>query len=114
MLGGRADEGDAVIFEHLHESGIFRQEAIAGMDRLRAGDLAGRDDGRDRQIALRRRVRPDADAFVGHADMHGIGIGDGMNGDRLDAHFLAGADHTERNLAPVRDQDLCEHLCLTR
>ena len=45
MLGGGADEGDAVVFEHLHESRVFRQEPIAGVDRLRAGDLAGRNDG---------------------------------------------------------------------
>jgi hypothetical protein len=32
-----------------------------------------------------------------------------MHGDRFDAHFAAGADHPQRNLAAVGDQDLFEN-----
>ena len=103
------DEGDVVIFQHLRESGVFRQEAIAGMDGLGAGDLAGGDDRGRVEIAFRGRVRPDTDRFVGHAHMHGIGIGGRMDGDGLDAHFPGGTDHAQRDLAPVGDQDLVEH-----
>jgi hypothetical protein len=42
MFRRGADEGDAVIFQHLRRSGVFRQEAVARMHGLRAGDLAGR------------------------------------------------------------------------
>ena len=52
MLGGRADEGDVVGFEDLGELGVFRQEAISWMDRIGAGDLAGRDDLVDVEIAV--------------------------------------------------------------
>ena len=44
VLGARADEGDAVRFEDLGELGVLRQEAVARMDRVGAGDLAGGED----------------------------------------------------------------------
>jgi hypothetical protein len=105
MLGAGADEGEPVIFDDLHEIGVFGQKPIAGVDRLCACDLAGGDDGWDRQIAVGASGRADADAFIGHAHMHGIGIGGGMHGDRLNAHFAAGADHAQRDLPAVGDED---------
>ena len=36
--GARADEGEAVLLHHLGELGVLRQEAVAGMDRVGAGD----------------------------------------------------------------------------
>src|SRR3546814_4377758 len=42
------------------------------------------------------------------ADVHGVGIGGGMHCDRLDAHFMAGAMDTQRDLAAVGDQDLLD------
>ena len=44
VLGARADEGDVVLFEDLGEAGILGEEAVAGMHRVGAGDLAGGDD----------------------------------------------------------------------
>src|SRR4029450_7992483 len=41
MLRLRADERDAVMLEHLREARVLGEEAVAGMDRIRAGDLAG-------------------------------------------------------------------------
>jgi hypothetical protein len=70
-----------VILERLHEGGVLRQEAVARMDRLRPRDLAGRDDRGEVQVALRRGRRADADGLVGHADMHGVGVGGGVDGD---------------------------------
>ena len=40
----RADEDEAGRFDPLRELGVFRQEAVAGMDRLRAADLGGEQD----------------------------------------------------------------------
>ena len=109
VLGGRADEGDAVILDDLHERGVLGEEAVARMDRLGAGDLAGGDDVGDGEVALRGRGRADADALVGHADVHRVGVGGRMDRDGLDAHLLAGAVDAERDLAAVGDQDLLEH-----
>ena len=49
-----ADERQAVIGHHLGEFGILRQEAIARMDRVGAGDGRGRDDRGFVQIAFAR------------------------------------------------------------
>ena len=42
--------------------------------------------------------------------MHGVGVGGGMDRDRGDAQFLAGAQDAQRDLAAVGDQDLVEHV----
>jgi hypothetical protein len=42
MLGLGTDEGEAVGVDDLGEAGVFRQEAVAGVDRLGAGDLGRR------------------------------------------------------------------------
>ncbi len=103
VLGRGADEGQAVILDRLHESRVFRQEAIAGVDRLSAGDLAGRDDRGEAQIALRRRVGADADGLIRHANVHRIGIGGGMHRNRFDPHFTAGAHDPKSDLSAVGD-----------
>src|SRR5690606_29324540 len=56
-----------------------------------------------------RRRRPDAHALVGEADMHRVGVGGGMDGDRLDSQLLAGAQHPQGDFAAIGDQDLLEH-----
>jgi hypothetical protein len=52
MLGLGADPGDAMRFDDLGEAGVFGQEAIAGVDRIRPGDLGRADDGGDVEIAV--------------------------------------------------------------
>jgi hypothetical protein len=98
-----------VLGQDLGKSRIFGKEAVAGMDGVGAGDLAGRDERGDVEIALGGRRRADANAFVGQAHMHGVLVGRGMNGHRLYAKLAAGTQHSERDLAPVGDQDLVEH-----
>jgi len=114
VFGGRTDERQAVVLDDLHEGRVFRQEAVAGMNRLGAGDLAGRDDRGEVQVALPRRRRADAHGLVGHADVHRVGVGGRMDGDGPDAHLAAGADHPQRDLAAVGDEDLVEHPPVTR
>ena len=109
VLRRRADEGDLVLFEDFGEARVLRQEAVAGMHGVGAGDLAGGEQARDVEIAFGGRRRADADALVGQAHVHGIGVGGGMHGDRGDAELLAGALDAQRDLAPVGDQDLVEH-----
>ena len=43
MLGPRADEVDAVLAENFGEARVLRQESVARMHRVGAGDLAGRE-----------------------------------------------------------------------
>ena len=109
MVAGRADEGDVVGGEDVGELGVLRQEAVARMHGVGAGDLAGGDDLVDVEIAVARRRRADADAFVGEPHMHGVGVGGRMHDHGLDAELLAGAQHPKGDLAAIGDEDFLEH-----
>lgn len=106
MFGRRADEGDLVRFQNFGETRVFRQEAVARMHGVGAGDLAGRKQLRNVQIAVACGRRADAHAFVGEAHMHRVGISGRMHRHRLDAQFFARPQHTQRDLATVGNQDL--------
>ena len=109
VLGLRPDEMQIVLGEDLGEAGVFRQKAVAGMHRVGAGDLAGREQRGHVEIAVLRRRRADADALVGEAHMHGVGVGGGMHRDGGDAQFLARAQDAQGDLAAIGYQDLVEH-----
>jgi hypothetical protein len=109
VLGFRADEGDAMVLQHLGEAGVLGQEAVAGMNRIRAGDLAGRDDRGHVEVAVAGGGRPDADALVGKPHVHGVGVGGRVHGHRRDAELLGRAQDPQGDFAPVRDQDFIEH-----
>jgi hypothetical protein len=98
----------------LGEAGVLGQEAVAGVDGLGPGDLRRRDDRRDVQVALGRGSRPDADALVRQAHVHGVAIRLGVHRHGGDAHLLARAVDAQRDLAAVGDQDLFEHAGPTR
>ncbi len=109
MLGLRADEFQIVLGKDLGEAGVFGEKAVAGMHGIGAGDLAGGQQRGDVEIAVLRRRRADADALVGKAHMHGVGVGGGMHGDRRDAELLAGAQHAQRDFAAIGYEDFVEH-----
>ena len=108
--GRRADEDEAGVLHALGEVGVLGEEAVAGVDRLRVGDLGGADDGRDVEVAVARGRRADAHRLVGEHHVLRVRVGLRMDGDRLDAHFAAGALDAQRDLAAVGDEDLLEHL----
>jgi hypothetical protein len=109
VIGGRSDEGDAVGIQDVGELGVLGEKAVARMHRVRTGDLAGSDDLVDVEIAVARGRRPDANALVCKAHMHGVLIGSGMHRDSLDTELLAGAQHPERDLTTVCNENLGEH-----
>jgi hypothetical protein len=82
----RADPDQPRIDHGLRELGILGQEAIAGVDRLRAGRLRRRDDPLAHQIAFPRRRRPDMHCRIGLAHMQRIGVRIRIDRDRADAH----------------------------
>jgi len=63
------------------------------VDRLGARDLGRRHDTRDVQVAVSAGRRADADILVREADVQGLAIGLGVNGDRADAQLAARTDH---------------------
>ena len=62
------------------------------MDGLGAGALAGIDDLVGNEVGLAGGGRAEQDCFVGEADMAGVGIGFGIDGDGADAHAAGGLD----------------------
>ena len=98
-----------MLLQDLGEARVLRQEAVAGVHGVGAGDLAGGEQARHVEIALGGGRRADAHALVGEAHVHGIGVGRRVHGHRGDADFLAGAQDPERDLPAVGDQDLFEH-----
>ena len=109
MFGLRTDELHTVFGQYFGEARILRKKAVARMHGVCAGNFAGRQDGRNVEIAVLGRGRSDAYALIGKPHMHGIRIGGGMHGNRRYAKFLAGAQHPECDLTAVGDQNLVEH-----
>ena len=108
-LGTRTDEHEATLLDALREVGVFRQEAVAGMDGLGVRDFGRGDQGWHVEVALDRRRTTDADRLIGHGDVLQVAIHRGMHGDRLDAQGVAGAQDAQRNLATVGDDDFIQH-----
>ncbi len=109
VLGLGTDEVQIVIGQDFGEAGVFRQEAVAGMHRIGAGDLAGREQRGHVEIAVLGRRRPDADALVGEPHMHRVGVGGRMHRDGGDAELLAGAQHPQCDFAAIGYEDFIEH-----
>ncbi len=82
------------------------------MDCVGASDFAGSNDLVDIQIALARRRRSNADAFVGKPHMHGVSIGSRVDGDRLYAELFACAQHAQGNFAAIGYENFLKHRAL--
>src|SRR3569832_1318400 len=79
------------------------------MHGIGTGDLAGREQRGDVEIAVLGRRRSDANALVRQAHMHGIGVGGGVHGDGRDAELLAGPEDKKGDLTAIGYEDLVEH-----
>ena len=106
----RADEDKAAFLDFFGEVGVFREEAVARMDRLRVGHFRCTYDRRDVEVAQRRWRRTDANRFIGKAYVLRVGVSLGMHDHRLDAQLAAGALNPQCDLASIGDQDLVEQL----
>ena len=105
----RADELDVAGLADLGHVRALGEEPVAGMNRVGAGDLGGADDRRHVQVRIAARRRTDAHGIVGKPHVQAVLVGLRIDRDGLNAQFAAGADHAQRDLAAVRDQDLFEH-----
>ena len=104
-----ADEFDVAAGADLREVGILGQKSIAGVDGIGVRDFCGADDAVDFEVALGAYGGADANGFVGELHMEAVEIGFRIDGDRLDAEFLAGADDAKSDFAAIGDQDFFEH-----
>ena len=93
---------------HLHIGSMaikLGEDAVAGVNGDGVGDLGGADDRRNIEIAFGRRSGPDAKGFVRKPHVQSIAVGFGMDGNGLDAHFLARPDDPNSDLAAIGDQN---------
>jgi hypothetical protein len=112
--GRRADEHQAGIGAGLREVLVLAEEAIARVDRLRAGGARRLDDALAAQVAVARCVAADVHRLVAGQHVFCVRIGVGVDGDRAHAEAARGGGHAAGDLAAVGNQDLGEHRDLTR
>ncbi len=113
-LGRRSDELDVRRAAHLGKVGVLAQQPIPRMDRIDVGDLSRGDNGRHVEIAVRGPRWPNADGFVGKADMERVPVCLRVDRDGADAELAAGVDDAQRNLAAIGNQDLTKHAIPSR
>ncbi len=107
--GRRADEGDAGRRAGIGEVGILGQEAVTGVDRLRAGQACGIEQGITAQVALTCGGRTNVDGFVGQPHVARVAVSIGIHRHGGDAEAAAGGDDATGDFATVGDQDFGEH-----
>src|SRR5580700_10825528 len=108
-VGRRSDESDVGGFAHFGKVGVLGKETVAGVNRVHIRDFSGADDLRDVQIAFAAARRPDADGFIGEANVQGIAVGFGVDCDGLDAQFPAGGKDAQGDFAAIGNQNFSEH-----
>jgi hypothetical protein len=100
----RPDEHDARRLARPRKPRVLRQEAVAGVDRIRSGCVRGRDDRLHIEITLGRAHGPDPDCVVGQPGRYRVRVGVRDRQHGLDAEPLAGAQHADGDLAAIGDQ----------
>jgi hypothetical protein len=112
-IGPRADEGDAGGIAGIDEFRAFRQEAVAGMDRISAGKLCDADHFIDGEIALDRpeiaremRATANLVAFVRLEPVQRQFVLFRPYRNRFEPQFIGRAEHADGNFGPVGDKDL--------
>ena len=79
------------------------------MDAVGTGTLDDVQDGLGVQVALRSGLAAEGVGLIGEADVHGVSIEFGVDGDRLDAHLATRPNDSDRDLSSVSDKDLLQH-----
>ncbi len=103
--GRRADPGDAGPGDRLGEPGVLGEKAVAGMDRIGPSGRGDLEDLLGVQIGLGRGRRSHVPGLVGQLHVQRVAIEVRIDGNRVDAHLLGGADDPHRDLSPVGDEE---------
>ena len=113
VCGARADEDDAGILAGLGELGRFRQQAIAGVDRIGARDAGDADILVDLQVGLDRALAlADQIGLVGLEAVQRQLVLFGIAGDGLDVQLVGRAKHADGDFAAIGDEDFLDrHRC---
>ncbi len=108
-VGRGSDKGDVRGLAHFREVRVFRKEAVPRMDGVDVGNLGGANDLRDVQVTFGGSRRSDAYRFIRKPHVQRIPVRLRIYRHRLDAQLPARSQDAQRNLAPIRDQNLSKH-----
>jgi len=101
--GARPDECQPGFFDFARKVIAFSQKAIPRMNGARSTASGDFDDCITAQIRVARRRRSKTIGFISIAHMQRFTIRLGIDGNRLHPQFMAGAQDTDCNFAPVRN-----------
>ena len=108
-FGGRPDPDQPCLTHGAREPLPLRQESISGVNCLGAATFRRGDQLFSHEVALAGRRRTDVHCLVRVAHVRRLRVSVGVDRDRRDAEFLAGADNAEGDFTAIRDEDLREH-----
>jgi hypothetical protein len=97
--GGRPDEREVVRGDHLGEALVLRQESVARVDRVAAGDERSGDDGGADRYERRASAGPMQMALVSELDGQRLAVGLAVGHHGLGAERPARAKDPQRDLA---------------
>src|SRR5271168_559270 len=112
-FGRRADEGDGVFRAGPRQRSVFREEAVAGMERIAAGAARHVHQLVDAEVALARGRGTDGIGLVRQAHVERRAVGLAENGHRAHAHLAACAEDADGDLAAIGNENFAEHKRLT-
>ena len=107
--GRRPDPDEPRLLDRARETGVLRQEAVAGMDRLRARAGRGLEQLLHDEVGLGRRAAAEGERLVGIEGVLGRPVWVGVDGHGADAHVPQGPEHPQRDLSTIGYQDFGEH-----
>ncbi len=99
-IRGRADEDQPGIRTLFGKGGVFREEAITGMDGIRIGGLGGLDDPFDAEVVL-AWPGTDANRFISFHDVHGSLVGFLIDRHRANPKFLGRTHDPDGDFASI-------------
>ena len=110
-MRGRSDERDAMLGTRRRQACVLRQEAIAGIDRIRARMQCGTDDLVDGEIRTDRMPRyADLVRLVGLQSVQRVAVLIREYRDRSGPELICRTKCSDRDLTAICDQDFLKHL----
>ena len=112
-IGMGTDEGDAARGAKLGKIGIFRQEAVAGVNGVRPDQGGGTHQIGHVQITVPGWSGTDTIRLIGQFHMQRILVSFGIDGSRGNSQFAASPNHTNRDLSTVGDEHLFKQAAIS-
>ena len=103
--GGRAEEDQACRLDGPGEAGVFREEAVAGVNRLGAAGVGGGNQLVDLQVTIGGLAAAQVDADIGFTAMAGIAVDGAVHSHGGQPHGLGGTHDPAGDFATVGHQN---------